>query len=166
MTQDVQARLSQTFGSEALGPALFYRMPFALRIALGPEEDMSGEARFEQAFARARAVVSSVFSGSHTVWAALGNAAHWRFARLENLGESDSMLTAAIGAELDIPSKAPPCAVYLFDLERGLLLHPYDDRGLDLAAVTLEALRPFYAEFNGWLLDFDRPRMDRMILEG
>lgn len=36
----------------------------------------------------------------------------------------------------------------------------YDDRGLDVIAKTKEPLAPLYREFNGWVLDYDRDRID------
>lgn len=48
----------------------------------------------------------------------------------------------------------------LVDFERGLLVNVYDDRGMDVLAIDREALRPIYARFNAWLLDYDRAAMD------
>lgn len=51
--------------------------------------------------------------------------------------------------------------LYFLNLDRGLVFHMYDDRGLDLVAGDREALRPLYERFNAWLLDYDRARMDQ-----
>jgi hypothetical protein len=52
------------------------------------------------------------------------------------------------------------CDVYLADLERGVLAHPYDDRGMDVIGPNQALLRDLYTRFNAYLLDHDRPRMD------
>jgi hypothetical protein len=51
------------------------------------------------------------------------------------------------------------CDVYLFDLELGILSHPYDDRGMDVIGSNLGILRAAYAKFNPYLLDYDRELM-------
>lgn len=48
----------------------------------------------------------------------------------------------------------------IMDLERGLMLFPYDDRGMDAVAISRDLLRPCYLKFNDWLLDYDREWMD------
>ncbi len=37
---------------------------------------------------------------------------------------------------------------------------PYDDRGADLFAAKAESLLPLYREFESWILDFDRSRIE------
>jgi hypothetical protein len=37
----------------------------------------------------------------------------------------------------------------------------YDDRGLDVIGQDRDALSSMYHNFNGWLLDYDRRRMER-----
>lgn len=54
---------------------------------------------------------------------------------------------------------------YLADLERGILLHVYDDRGMDVSALTAAPLLPFYERFDAWLLDSDRERMKAAFAE-
>jgi hypothetical protein len=36
----------------------------------------------------------------------------------------------------------------------------YDDRGLDVIANSKDALHGLYHDFNTWILDYDRPRID------
>ncbi|MBQ2328753.1 MAG: DUF3885 domain-containing protein, partial [Oscillospiraceae bacterium] len=43
------------------------------------------------------------------------------------------------------------------------LYHVYDDRGADLAAASVETLRPIYHRLNDWLLDNDRAAMDDLF---
>ncbi len=51
--------------------------------------------------------------------------------------------------------------VFFFNHTRSILLHMYDDRGLDAIAATRDALQPVYATHHGWLLDYDRTRIDQ-----
>ena len=52
---------------------------------------------------------------------------------------------------------------FLVDFERGLMLHIYDDRGMDVYATEPRAVLSVYREFNKWLLDYDRPRIDAVM---
>lgn len=58
------------------------------------------------------------------------------------------------------------CRVHLADPERGILVHPYDDRGMDVIGPNHALLRDLYTRFNPWLLDYDRERMDGFFREG
>ena len=46
-----------------------------------------------------------------------------------------------------------------------ILYHLYDDRGLDVLGGTRELLLPLYHRFGGWILDYDRERIDRIFSE-
>ncbi len=54
-------------------------------------------------------------------------------------------------------------AVFFFDTTHHILLHLYDDRGMDIVAEKAETLAPLYASFPNWLLDYDRKRMDTVF---
>lgn len=49
---------------------------------------------------------------------------------------------------------------YLIDFDRRILISPYDDRGMDVAAMTPDILVPIYTNYSDWLLDYDRAKMD------
>lgn len=53
----------------------------------------------------------------------------------------------------------PRVDVYLFNLDLGLVVHPYDDRGMDIAGKNYTFLKSLYDEFNSYLLDYDRDTM-------
>ena len=83
------------------------------------------------------------------------------------------LLTAI--AHADFPPRTPRFTgrgpwqgpeLYFLNLDRALIFHMYDDRGLDLIAGDRQTLRPLYEQFNDWLLDYDRPRMDRTFQPG
>lgn len=50
--------------------------------------------------------------------------------------------------------------VYLFNLEKSILVWPYDDRGMDIVGPNKALLRRLYRQFNHYLLDYDRQIMD------
>ena len=54
-------------------------------------------------------------------------------------------------------------AVFFFDTTSHILLHLYDDRGMDIAAASIESLRSLYEQFPNWLLAYDRKRMDTLF---
>lgn len=49
--------------------------------------------------------------------------------------------------------------LYVASRERGIVIHPYDDRGMDVAGPNHALLAELYTRFNGYLLDYDRDRM-------
>ncbi len=56
-----------------------------------------------------------------------------------------------------------PVVSYFVDFDAGLLLHVYDDRGMDVHARDRKTIEPLYYEFDEWLLDYDRPRMNAIF---
>jgi Domain of unknown function (DUF3885) len=54
--------------------------------------------------------------------------------------------------------------VYLADTDTGVLLHPYDDRGMDLIGPNTELIKQAYFHFNHYLLEHDLQRMDQWFL--
>lgn len=69
------------------------------------------------------------------------------------------LLWGALAVEIGIRPRLT-CRVYLADVERGILVHPYDDRGMDIIGPNHALLHDLYSRFNAWLLDYDRERMD------
>lgn len=70
------------------------------------------------------------------------------------------LIWAAVANEMGITLRFPSIALnYIVDLERGVAMHIYDDRGLDLVAIKPSLLRPCYEQFNDWLPEHDRRRM-------
>ena len=56
-------------------------------------------------------------------------------------------------------------SVYLFDIENHVLLHLYDDCGLDIVAHDKNTLMPLYQELDAWILDYDRQQIDELFLD-
>jgi len=55
-------------------------------------------------------------------------------------------------------------SIYLFDVENHVMLHLYDDRGLDIVAYDKDTLIPTYKRLNTWILDYDRKQIDKIFL--
>ena len=53
--------------------------------------------------------------------------------------------------------------IYFVNLTKKIIFHLYDDRGCDILAADKEDIRYLYEEFNEWILDFDRKRMDLLF---
>jgi hypothetical protein len=72
-----------------------------------------------------------------------------------------SLLWCAFATDFGSFRPNPQCSFYLMDIERCLLAHPYDDRGMDLIGENHELLSQVYFRFNSMLLDHDRATMDK-----
>lgn len=73
------------------------------------------------------------------------------------------LLWGAFAVDLGIRPKLA-CRLFLADPERGILAHPYDDRGMDVIGPNKGLLKELYDVFNPYLLDYDRERMDAYFL--
>jgi hypothetical protein len=73
---------------------------------------------------------------------------------LEGIGNADHAQTPSISGR-----------VYFLNPATAMIVHMYDDRGLDIIAATRESLRPMYRTFNDWVLDFDRERIAKALSE-
>ena len=49
--------------------------------------------------------------------------------------------------------------IYFVNRTRKIILHMYDDRGMDLIAANRSDLQPIYDEHKNWILDYDRKRI-------
>lgn len=53
--------------------------------------------------------------------------------------------------------------IYFVNIDKKLIFHMYDDRGLDIISSDKEKLRPIYKKHNDLLLDYDRERIDKQF---
>lgn len=92
---------------------------------------------------------------------------HWDMAKLNDKGTISDILWLGIAAELGIkPTFYGSTKAYLIDPEYGLVLHLYDDRGMDVVATHNASLVDLFLRFNDWLLDYNRARMTSMFGSG
>ena len=55
--------------------------------------------------------------------------------------------------------------VYFVNIDKKLIFHMYDDRGLDIIAAEKETIRPIYTKHTDWILDYDREQIDKQFRE-
>ena len=84
---------------------------------------------------------------------------HWDCAEIARQDQLREVLWLGLGGEVGV-RPAAQVQIYLADVERGLVLHPYDDRGMDVAALDRALLTPLYHAHKPWLLEYNRPEMD------
>ena len=53
--------------------------------------------------------------------------------------------------------------IYFINLDKKMILHMYDDRGLDIIAVEKESLRTIYEKHNDWILEYGRNKVDNQF---
>lgn len=53
--------------------------------------------------------------------------------------------------------------IYFVNIDKKLIFHMYDDRGLDVVSADKETLRPIYKKHNDWILDYDREQIDKQF---
>jgi Domain of unknown function (DUF3885) len=53
--------------------------------------------------------------------------------------------------------------VYFVNPRTNGIRHRYDDRGLDMIAELKATLAPLYRNFDSWILDYDRNRIDELF---
>lgn len=76
-----------------------------------------------------------------------------------------SLLWCAFAADFGELRPNPHCQVYLINPASGLMVHPYDDRGMDVVGTNREALRQLYSTHYAWLLGYDLDTMDRTFAQ-
>lgn len=74
----------------------------------------------------------------------------------------DTLLWHAVASEMLIYPSAP-VLTFLLDPSASIMLHVYDDRGMDVIAYDPHELRGLYNDFADWLLDHDRERMKSLF---
>lgn len=69
------------------------------------------------------------------------------------------LLWGVLAEELGIRPRLV-CNLHLADPARGVLAHPYDDRGMDVIGPNKALLQQLFRRFNSYLLDYDRAQME------
>ncbi|MEM8676252.1 MAG: DUF3885 domain-containing protein [Cyanobacteria bacterium P01_G01_bin.67] len=72
--------------------------------------------------------------------------------------EISKFLWGTLANEIGIRPRSN-CNLYIFDLKESILMHPYDDRGIDIIGSNKTKLKQLYISFNEWLLDCDRQKI-------
>lgn len=53
--------------------------------------------------------------------------------------------------------------VFFVNITQGSIFHIYDDRGCDVISMTPDVLREVYDKYYGWILKYDKEKMDRFF---
>jgi len=70
----------------------------------------------------------------------------------------ESLLWSACATDFNIQPKAD-CNVYFMDLARGVMAHPYDDRGMDIVGPNHALLSEIFTTHRHYLLGYDMETM-------
>lgn len=71
-----------------------------------------------------------------------------------------SALWCALAIDFGSISPRPLCSVYLVNLTAGIVVFPYDDRGMDVVGPNHERLASIYGKHRKYLLDYDLKKME------
>ncbi|MEM7188179.1 MAG: DUF3885 domain-containing protein [Pseudomonadota bacterium] len=89
---------------------------------------------------------------------------HWDIVRLNDKETISEILWLGISSEMRIePSFRDSMQAYFVDESGELILHVYDDRGMDVAATRDEPMKELFSKYREWLLEHDLPRMNAMF---
>jgi hypothetical protein len=72
--------------------------------------------------------------------------------------QADILLWSNIARDIGVEPNAPVLSK-LVDVARGVSVCAYDDRGMDITALSADPIAELYTRFDGWLLDSNRFRM-------
>ncbi|WP_342572261.1 DUF3885 domain-containing protein [Paenibacillus sp. FSL R5-0749] len=54
--------------------------------------------------------------------------------------------------------------MYFINISKKTIFHIYDDRGCDVISASREELVDIYSEYNDWILDYDRDKINNIFL--
>jgi hypothetical protein len=80
--------------------------------------------------------------------------------RISPLAFDAERMFQAIANREQLGSPKIRSGVYVIDPNNELIMHMYDDRGLDVIAVELDTLRPLFETFGDWVLDNQRHKIE------
>jgi hypothetical protein len=69
------------------------------------------------------------------------------------------LLWCAFASDFKSIRPRPACDIYLFELTKGVMVWPYDDRGMDVVGPNHDFLATLYKRFNHYLLEYDLTSM-------
>lgn len=133
----------------------------------GSELDMSapsedGFAALEQAGFRSKPLAE--WKGGHPRYSSPDDedwqrGATWRAYDLKDAADDrDVIIWCAVAYEMTVTPKASATS-FLVDPTNQILIHVYDDRGMDVISLKRDTLVGLYKKHNSWLLDYDRERI-------
>ena len=88
---------------------------------------------------------------------------HWDIVKVNDKRSISDIMWLCIASEMMIEPAFHSTTAYLVDTRNGLILHAYDDRGLDVVSLNKSQLSELFIKFNKWLLECDLARMSAMF---
>jgi hypothetical protein len=73
---------------------------------------------------------------------------------MEGIANSDHARTPSVSSR-----------VYFLNPATDVIMHMYDDRGLDIIAARRETLVPLYRSFNEWVLEYNREKISKLFAD-
>ncbi|XKE94611.1 DUF3885 domain-containing protein [Metaplanococcus flavidus] len=78
------------------------------------------------------------------------------------------LLKAICYQDLDHPSRitnyqGSDAQIYMINITQQLIYHLYDDQGCDIIAADKEDIRFLYEQYNDWILDYDREKINAVF---
>ena len=84
---------------------------------------------------------------------------HWDSARLNDKQVITEILWLCIAPEIGVRPCIDNSNAYLVDIDNGIALHVYDDRGMDIVSMGKEPMLEIFKEYREWLLNYDLDQM-------
>jgi hypothetical protein len=89
----------------------------------------------------------------------------WHYIAFQAPSESlVNALWCALASDFGYIEPSPMADVYLFNLDKEVMVFPYDDRGMDIVGPNKPFLKEQYEKFSCYLLDYDREAMDAVFI--
>lgn len=72
-----------------------------------------------------------------------------------------SLIWCAVAIDFEELRPNPQCLIYLINPAQEIIIHPYDDRGMDIIGGKKEPLKKLYDSHKRWLLQYDIEAMNQ-----
>jgi Domain of unknown function (DUF3885) len=176
------------FNRVDFGGELFQQWPVGIRFEIGIEQVSRAAKLFDFAFAKAEHCIlvsqdciegteivrsatplfgtPGIFPGEPSQFQSVDvspfEEAEYRltWTRLSPLAFDPARMFQAIANREQEGDPKVASAVYVIDPRSKVIMHMYDDRGLDVIATKLNTLRPLFESFTEWILDNQRHRIE------
>lgn len=176
------------FGRVDFGGDLFGQWPVGIRFEIGIEQVSRAAKMYESAFANAQECVlvstdwtegtemsgrstplfetSGIFPNEPMQFQAaevfpFDEAKYLlTWTRLSPLAYDAALMFQAIANREQLGEPSVNSRVFVIEPRSKIIMHMYDDRGLDVIAAEIDTLRPMFESFNDWILDNQRHRIE------
>ncbi|MBJ8024996.1 DUF3885 domain-containing protein [Bacillus cereus] len=71
----------------------------------------------------------------------------------------NAMLKSICNQDMGIKPKIPH-DIFIVNINKNIIFHVYDDRGVDVIATSIKSLKKVYSIYNDWILNSNRDKID------